>query len=60
MPVPARVTVSVLGGFRVKVAVTDRSWSIVTTQDPVPVQPPDQPVKVELDDALAVSVTIVP
>ena len=39
------------------VAVTDLAASIVTTQAPVPVQAPDQPVNVELAPGVAVSVT---
>ena len=60
MPVPFSETFSV-SVFRVNVAVTDRAWSNVTWQVPVPVQPsPDQPVKSELAAGLAVSVTTVP
>ncbi len=45
----------------VNVAVTDRAWSIVTWQVPVPEHPsPIQPVKVELTDGVAVNVTTVP
>src|SRR5512132_1479921 len=58
-PDPAFVTVSV-GGPTSKVAVTARSWSIVTTQGPVPVQSPPQPVNVEPASGVAVSVTAVP
>ena len=43
-----------------KVAVTDLAVSMVTTQIPVPEHPePDQPVKVEPEDAVAVRVTTV-
>jgi hypothetical protein len=44
----------------VNVAVTVLAASIVTTQLPVPVHAPDQPLKVELLSADAVKVTIVP
>jgi hypothetical protein len=59
-PVPDFDTVSVW--TRSKVALTARSWSIVTVQVPVPLplQTPPQPVKVELAPAVAVSVTVVP
>ena len=43
-----------------KVAVTDLAAVIETLQGPVPVQAPDQPVKVEPVDGVAVSVTEVP
>jgi hypothetical protein len=47
--------------FLVKVAVTDLAASIVTMQEPVPVQtPPDQPAKVEVASEEAVRVTTVP
>lgn len=43
------------------VAVTEVAAFMVTVHVPVPVQPPpDQPVKVEPDVALAVSVTLLP
>ena len=44
----------------VKVAVTERAWSIVTWQVLVPEQSPDQPAKFELASGAAVSVTVVP
>src|SRR5438128_11277782 len=60
VPVPSVETFRV-SVFRVNVAVTDRAWSIVTTQSPVPVQPaPVQPVKSELAAGVAVRVTDVP
>jgi len=42
------------------VAVAEWSALIVSEQVPVPEQSPDQPVKVEPDAAVAVSVTEVP
>src|SRR6478752_2490203 len=60
VPVPAFVTVSVRS-MSVNVAVTVVSAVRVTTQLPVPEQPPpDQPVKLEPASAAAVSVTTVP
>jgi hypothetical protein len=60
VPVPVLDTVSV-GVFKVKVAVTERAASIVTTQVPVPEQPaPDQAVKSELTVGVAVRVTTAP
>jgi hypothetical protein len=59
-PFPARVTVSAKV-CSVNVAVTDVAAFTVTTQVPVPVQPPpDQPVNVDPAVAAAVSVTAVP
>src|SRR6266545_1229276 len=58
-PAPAFVTVSVWL-TSAKVAVTARSWSIVTVQAPVPLQAPPQPLKLEPVAAVAVSVTTVP
>ena len=50
-----------VGVFSVKVAFTDRAWSIVTWQVPVPEQPaPVHPVKSELTDGVAVSASTVP
>ena len=43
-----------------KVAVTDRASVIDTTQEPLPEQAPDQPVKVLPEAGVAVSVTWVP
>jgi hypothetical protein len=40
------------------VAVTERFWSIVTVQPPVPEQSPLQPVKSQPESGLAVSVTV--
>jgi hypothetical protein len=49
------------GGTTSKVAVTDSAAFIVTTQLPVPEQPPpDQPANVDDDPAVAVNVTCVP
>jgi hypothetical protein len=45
--------------LRVNVAVTDFAASRVTVQFPVPVHPPDQPVKFEFTSAVAVRVTTV-
>ena len=60
-PVPPSATVSVIcGGAEVKVAVTLVLALRVTTHAPVPVQAPDQPVKVEPVLAAAVNVTGVP
>src|SRR5262249_24690166 len=44
----------------VKVAVTDLASLIVTSQAPVPLQAPDQPLKVEPEPAFWLSVTLVP
>jgi hypothetical protein len=58
-PVPARVTVS--GKVAVlNVAVTFRAALIVTVQEPVPVQAPLQPAKLEPEAAVVLSVTDVP
>ncbi len=59
LPAPARLTVSVYVAI-VNVAVTERAWSIVTVQPPVPEQAPLQPPKTEPTDGVAVSVTTVP
>ena len=45
-PLPDRLSVRVLR-TRVKVAVADRVWFMVTVQVPVPVHAPDQPTKRE-------------
>ena len=59
-PLPLLETDKV-GVFKVKVASTERAWSKVTWQVPVPEHPsPVQPVKVELAFGVAVSVTTVP
>ena len=58
-PVPAFVTVKVYA-LRAKVAVTDLAASMVTEQDPVPVQAPLQPAKVDPVAAEAFNVTTVP
>ena len=47
-PVPDRDTVK-LNDFSVKSAVTLWAACMVTSQEPLPLQAPDQPVKVELD-----------
>jgi len=49
-----------LGGLTVKPAPTLFAASTVTTQEPVPVHAPLQPVNVEPAPAVAVSVTEVP
>jgi|KBSMisStandDraft_5_1062788.scaffolds.fasta_scaffold493582_2 hypothetical protein len=62
-PVPTLLAVSTkLAGVTIgeKLAVTVVAAVIVTTQAAVPVQAPDQPVKVELASGVAVSVTVVP
>src|SRR6266540_3929018 len=60
VPDPALVTVSRWVGGP-KSAVTSRAWLIVTTQVVlVPEQSPDQPLKAEPPEAVAVSVTSVP
>ncbi len=46
--------------FTLKLATTDLAESMVTTQFPVPEQPPDQPVKLEFASGPAVRVTCVP
>ena len=56
LPVPALVTVMVYD-TRVKVAVTLRAAVMETVHVPVPVQAPDQPVKVEPAAGAAVKVT---
>ena len=58
LPVPILVTVrdAVLGGA-VKVAETVCGVFITSTQEPIPVQPPDQPVNVDPAVPLAVRVT---
>jgi hypothetical protein len=57
-PVPAEgETVKLVGAFTEKAAVTVLSDAMDTMQIPVPVQAPDQPVKLEPAFAAAVSVT---
>ena len=60
LPVPALVTVSVLGGRNA--ALTVRFVEPIVTEQVVPVEvvQPVQPLKVELFVAAAVSVTTVP
>jgi hypothetical protein len=59
LPVPAFATVS-MNCCSVNVAVTDTAASIVTTQLPVPVQPPPlHPLNTESDAGAAVNVTTV-
>ncbi len=62
LPVPFSVTVSgKVWACRVNVAVTVVAAFMVTTQEPVPEQPPPlQPVNVEPPAAAAVRVTTVP
>ena len=59
LPVPVVLTESAKV-CSVNVAVTDRAAVIETTQELVPVQAPDQPVNVEPNDGVGVSVTDVP
>src|SRR6185312_10496834 len=47
-------------GMRLKVAVTPVAAFMVTAQEPVPEQPPDQPANVEPLAGAAVKVTVVP
>jgi hypothetical protein len=59
-PVPALLTVSA-NGASAKVAVTVVAAVIVTTHEPVPLQPPpDQPLKIDPPAGVAVSVSIAP
>ena len=58
-PVPARATVRPYV-TRVNVAVAALAPSMVSVQVPVPLQAPDQPVKVEVPSATAVRVTTAP
>src|SRR5215831_846912 len=60
LPVPPLLTVSAKGAC-VKVAVTEAAAFMVTTQVPLPVQPPPlQPAKVDPAAGAAVRVTMVP
>ena len=60
VPLPAPLTVSP-NCWSVKVAVTLRAWVMDTVQVPVPEHPPpDQPVNVDPEEAVAVRVTLVP
>ena len=56
LPLPAELIVKAKV-CSVKVAVTDWAAVIGTLQGPVPVQAPDQPVKIEPVDGVAVKVT---
>lgn len=58
-PPPDFATLSV-SEIRLKPAVTDRAWLIVTVQAPVPEQAPDQPEKDEPVAGVALRVTLVP
>jgi len=61
LPAPALVTVSAKDDGKVNVAVTDVAAFIVTTQVPVPAQPPPlHPLNVEPVVGVAVKVTTVP
>jgi hypothetical protein len=60
-PEPEVVTVSCTGAAAwSKVAVTEESAPSMTTQLPVPLHPPDQPVNVEPESGVGVSVIWVP
>ena len=58
VPLPAGVTVREKLSW-VNVAPTDCAWVMVTTQEPVPVQAPVQPVKLQPCAGAAFSVTCV-
>ena len=60
MPLPVPCLETVKCGFAVKVAVAERSVVMGSGHVPVPEQAPDQPVKVEPEAAVAVSVTDAP
>ena len=61
LPAPALVTVSAKDEGKVNVAVTDVAAFIVTTQVPVPAQPPPlHPLNVAPVVGVAVKVTTVP
>lgn len=60
MPAPAPAFVTVSTGLSLKVAVTALAAPIVTRHVDVPAHAPDQPAKIELAVAVAVSVTTVP
>ena len=56
--VPLPVGVTVRGKLSwVNVAPTDRAWVMVTTQEPVPVQAPVQPLKLQPCAGVAFNVT---
>ena len=57
LPAPVLLTVSVYWVLRMKLAVTLLAAFMVTTQVPVPLQAPLQPLKVDPVPAAAVSVT---
>lgn len=59
VPAPVRITLNA-NCCRVKVAVTLCADDRVTTQEPVPEHAPLQPANVELESAMAMSVTTVP
>jgi hypothetical protein len=59
-PVQRTVKLACRGALGANVAVTERAWSIVTWQLPVPEQSPDQPAKTEPTSGVAVKVTVVP
>jgi hypothetical protein len=61
VPAPAPVLLTANAYWtRSKLAVTDLAASMARVHAPVPLQAPDQPVKVELASGLAVNVTTVP